>query len=40
VLFQLFGSSLNFMPLANIGFGWVLPTVIALGIGYFIKENK
>ena len=40
VLFQLFGSSLNFMPLANIGFGWVLPTIIALGIGCFIKENK
>ena len=40
VLFQLFGSSLSFMPLANIGFGWVLPTVIALGIGCFIKENK
>ena len=39
-LFSFFGSALNFMPLADVGFGWVIPTVIALVIGLFIKPKK
>lgn len=40
ILFALFGNTLSFIPLAGVGFGWVLPTVIALVIGLFIKGNK
>lgn len=40
LLFSFFGSSLSFMPLASVGFGWVIPTVIALVIGLFIKPKK
>lgn len=40
LLFSLFGDRLRFMPLASIGFGWVIPTIIALIIGLFIKTNK
>ena len=40
ILFSFFGSALNFMPLANVGFGWVIPTAIALVIGLFIKPKK
>lgn len=40
ILFSFFGSVLNFMPLANVGFGWVIPTIIALVIGLFIKPKK
>ena len=40
LLFSFFGSALNFIPLANVGFGWVIPTVIALCIGLFIKPKK
>ena len=39
-LFSFFGDALSFMPLAGVGFGWVLPTVIALVIGSFIKVKK
>ena len=39
-LFSFFGDALSFMPLAGVGFGWVLPTVIALVIGLFIKTKK
>lgn len=39
-LFSFFGDALSFMPLAGVGFGWVLPTVIALVIGLFIKVKK
>ena len=40
LLFALFGSALNFLPLASVGFGWVIPTLIALVIGLFIKPKK
>lgn len=40
LLFSFFGDSLSFMPLASVGFGWVIPTLIALIIGLFIKSNK
>ena len=39
-LFAFFSNILSFMPLASVGFGWVLPTVIALVIGLFIKRQK
>lgn len=37
ILFSFFGSYLSFIPLAGIGFGWVIPTLIALIIGLFIE---
>ena len=40
ILFSFFGTALNFIPLASVGFGWVIPTVIALVIGLFIKPKK
>ena len=39
-LFSFFGDALSFMPLAGVGFGWVIPTIIALVIGLFIKPKK
>lgn len=33
ILFSIPGINLSFIPLANIGFGWVIPTVIAIIIG-------
>ena len=39
-LFSFFGSALNFMPLADVGFGWVIPTILALVIGLFFKTKK
>ena len=39
-LFAFFSNALNFMPLASVGFGWVIPTIIALVIGLFIKTEK
>ena len=39
-LFSFFGDALSFMPLAGVGFGWVIPTIIALVIGSFIKPKK
>lgn len=40
LLFSFFGDSLSFLPLASVGFGWVIPTLIALIIGLFIRTNK
>lgn len=40
LLFSFFGDSLSFMPLASVGFGWVIPTTIALVIGLFFKTKK
>lgn len=40
LLFSFFGDSLSFLPLASVGFGWVIPTLIALIIGLFIKSKK
>ena len=34
------GLNLSFLPLADIGFGWVLPTVLAIVIGLFIFKEK
>lgn len=32
--------NLSFIPLGSQGFAWLLPTVIAIGIGYIIFRNK
>ena len=34
------GLNLSFLPLSNIGFGWVIPTVLAILIGYIIFKDK
>ena len=39
-LFSFFGTALNALPLASVGFGWVIPTMLALVIGLFIKTEK
>ena len=39
-LFSFFGTALNALPLASIGFGWVIPTILSLVIGLFIKPRK
>ena len=39
-LFSFFGTALNALPLASVGFGWVIPTMLALVIGLFIKPRK
>lgn len=39
-LFSFFGTALNALPLASVGFGWVIPTILALVIGLFIKPRK
>lgn len=36
LLFAIPGLNLSFIPLANLGFGWVLPTLIAICLGYVI----
>lgn len=40
LLFSFFGTALNALPLASVGFGWVIPTMLALVIGLFIKPLK
>lgn len=40
LLSQIPGINLNFIPFANHGFAWLLPTVIAIGIGYIVFRNK
>ena len=43
ILLQIPGLNLSFIPLSNLGFGWVLPTIISIIIGYIIftkKDNK
>lgn len=40
LLFSFFGTALNDLPLASVGFGWVIPTILALVIGLFIKPLK
>ncbi len=37
---ELFKVNLSFIPLANQGFAWVIPAIIAFGISLFIKENN
>lgn len=34
------GLNLSFLPLADLGFGWVLPTVLAIIIGLFVFKEK
>ena len=31
---------INNLPLANLGFNWVVPVAIASIIGYFVKSNN
>ncbi|MBU3133188.1 branched-chain amino acid transport system II carrier protein [Clostridium gasigenes] len=38
ILLAIPGLNLTLIPLANIGFGWVIPTVIAIIIGYIIPS--
>lgn len=40
LLSQIPGINLSFIPFANHGFAWLLPTVIAIGIGYIVFRNK
>lgn len=34
------GLNLSFLPLADLGFGWVIPTILAIVIGLFIFKEK
>lgn len=34
------GLNLSFFPLSKIGFGWVIPTIFAIIIGYIIFKDK
>lgn len=34
------GLNLSFLPLSDIGFGWVIPTILAIIIGYIVFKNK
>ena len=34
------GLNLSFLPLASLGFGWIVPTVLAIIIGLFIFKEK
>lgn len=34
------GLNLSFLPLSNIGFGWLIPTVLSILIGYILFTNK
>lgn len=34
------GLDLSFLPLAAVGFGWVLPTVLSIVLGYIIFRSK
>ncbi|MDU1314700.1 MAG: branched-chain amino acid transport system II carrier protein [Clostridium septicum] len=40
LLFAIPGLNLSFIPLANIGFGWVLPTLLAICLGYIIFSTQ
>ncbi|MGG7057996.1 branched-chain amino acid transport system II carrier protein [Clostridium nigeriense] len=40
ILFAIPGLNLNFIPLAEVGFGWFIPTVISILIGYIINAPK
>ena len=31
---------INNLPLANLGFNWVVPVLIASAIGFFVKSNS
>lgn len=34
------GLKLSFLPLSGIGFGWVIPTILAIVVGYIIFKDK
>ena len=34
------GLNLSFLPLADLGFGWVIPTILSIVIGLFIFKEK
>lgn len=40
ILFAIPGLNLSFIPLADIGFGWVIPTLISIICGYIIFTPK
>ena len=40
ILGQVPGINLSFIPLASSGFAWLIPTLIAIVIGYIIFRNK
>lgn len=40
ILFEIPLINLSFIPLSNLGFGWVLPTIISIIIGYVIFSPK
>ena len=40
ILLLIPGLNLNFLPLASIGFGWLLPTALAMLIGQLVFKNE
>ena len=34
------GLNLSFLPLSKVGFGWVIPTILGIIIGYIIFKDK
>ena len=41
ILFAIPGINLNFIPLAKLGFGWLIPTIISVALGHIIfREIK
>lgn len=40
ILLAIPGLNLSFLPLAKIGFGWVIPTLIAIILGYVVFREK
>ena len=40
ILLLIPGLNLNFLPLASIGFGWLLPTALAMIIGQLVFKNE
>ena len=40
LLLLLPGLNLSFLPLSSIGFGWVIPTILAIVVGYIIFKDK
>lgn len=39
VLFAIPGINLNFIPLAELGFGWLIPTIVSIALGHVIFKN-
>ena len=40
IILQIPGLNLNFIPLAELGFGWVIPTILSIIIGYIFFKKE